>query len=168
MDVVSIENVPGKDMGEGVANVEVEAEILEDYVGPVNGHLVEEVGIELNGTRIRIEGDLGTVDGLSFDMPVGNDVNGGKKKKRRSFFRKKSKFDKSPSPSGLERTKKQARDGDDPYDIDRFIFSVQQGPNELVESEVMQEEYVTPDLNAACHNKEEEANVDGHVAVLEI
>ncbi|KAM0010509.1 hypothetical protein Hdeb2414_s0074g00775201 [Helianthus debilis subsp. tardiflorus] len=85
MEVVSVENVPGKEMGEGVANVEVEAEILEDYVGPVNGHLVEEVGIELNGTRTRTEGYLGTVYGLSIDMPVGNDVNGGKKEAKEFF-----------------------------------------------------------------------------------
>ncbi|MFS7955219.1 hypothetical protein Hanom_Chr07g00640071 [Helianthus anomalus] len=64
------------------------------------------------------------VDGLGFSMSEVVECSGSKKKKRGNF-RKKTRFDKSPSPTGLERPKKRSREGDDPFDIDRFIFTVQ-------------------------------------------
>ncbi|KAJ0800560.1 hypothetical protein HanPI659440_Chr03g0104491 [Helianthus annuus] len=53
-------------------------------------------------------------DGISKDV----------KKKRAKVSRKKTRAKKSVSPVGQERPKKRARDGEDPFDIDRFIFPV--------------------------------------------
>ncbi|MFS7904674.1 hypothetical protein Hanom_Chr01g00038901 [Helianthus anomalus] len=71
-------------------------------------------------------GTLPEADGLSFSLqdPL---VCSNSKKKKRGCCRKKSRGDKSQSPTGAERPKKRARDDDDPYDIDRLIFNVQGG-----------------------------------------
>ncbi|MFS7899986.1 hypothetical protein Hanom_Chr00s088743g01798001 [Helianthus anomalus] len=55
---------------------------------------------------------------------TGGQANKENKNKRRGCFRKKTRSDKSPSSVGQERPKKRSREGDDPFDIDRFIFPV--------------------------------------------
>ncbi|MFS8033445.1 hypothetical protein Hanom_Chr17g01569671 [Helianthus anomalus] len=90
------------------------------------------------------EGNLVEANGLGFSIPEAC-VFSGTKKKKRGCFRKKSRLDKSPSPSGVERPKKRARDGDGPFDIDRFIFNVQEGQTRLEETERSQEVLVPED-----------------------
>ncbi|KAF5795883.1 putative RNA recognition motif domain, nucleotide-binding alpha-beta plait domain superfamily [Helianthus annuus] len=48
-------------------------------------------------------------------------------KKRKGFSRKKGSRNKSASPVGNDRPKKRQRDGEDFFDIDHFIFTVNEG-----------------------------------------
>ncbi|KAM0062150.1 putative RNA recognition motif domain, nucleotide-binding alpha-beta plait domain superfamily [Helianthus debilis subsp. tardiflorus] len=114
-------------------DVEVNNVVVED------AQEVEEIGVStLHANMVDVEvamqqvetstsgGTLPEVDGLSFSLqdPL---VCSNSKEKKRGCLRKKSRGDKSQSPTGAERPKKRARDDDDPYDIDRFIFNVQGG-----------------------------------------
>ncbi|KAI3742778.1 hypothetical protein L1987_60474 [Smallanthus sonchifolius] len=71
-------------------------------------------------------------------------------KKRGKGYRKKSRKNNSFSPLGQERPKKKPREGDDFFDLDRFIFVDNRSPisgNTVVETESAQESFHTPDLN---------------------
>ncbi|KAK9065270.1 hypothetical protein SSX86_016653 [Deinandra increscens subsp. villosa] len=73
-------------------------------------------------------------------------------------------------PSGKERPKKRAREGDDPFDIDKFIFASNGdglGPREHVEVDRDLDRFVTPDLNGvlADSNTVQEENLTKEVAV---
>lgn len=114
---------------------DVEAPIITDEV-PVQVQRVEEAlpqtsveNFSINTEeRMPAEGGLLKVDELAFRLPDGVEQSASKKKKR-GCSRKKNRCDKSPSPTGLERPKKRTREGDDPFDIDRFISVVQDGDN---------------------------------------
>ncbi|KAI3705685.1 hypothetical protein L1987_75926 [Smallanthus sonchifolius] len=72
------------------------------------------------------------------------------KKKRGKFSRKKSRGEKSISPSEHDRPKKRSRDEDDPFDVDRFIFNFNEGSNGSQNGDQVQGSpinFLTPDLN---------------------
>ncbi|PWA39257.1 nucleotide-binding alpha-beta plait domain-containing protein [Artemisia annua] len=72
------------------------------------------------------------------------------KSSKRKSYRKKVRAQKSPSPVGLERPKKRARDGEDIFDIDRFIFAVNSEEARKLHGNVdhsNKEDFLTPDLN---------------------
>ncbi|KAI3784547.1 hypothetical protein L1987_43647 [Smallanthus sonchifolius] len=72
------------------------------------------------------------------------------KKKRGKFSRKKSRGEKSVPPSEHDRPKKRSRDGDDPFDVDRFIFNFNEGSNGSQDGDQVQGSpinFLTPDLN---------------------
>ncbi|MFS7900973.1 hypothetical protein Hanom_Chr00s156113g01823691 [Helianthus anomalus] len=101
-------------------------EVEEFGVSPLHANMVDvEVAMQHVETSTS-GGALPEADGLSFRLqdPL---VNLNYKEKKRGCLRKKTRGDKSQSPTGEERPKKRARDDDDPYDIDRFIFNVQGG-----------------------------------------
>ncbi|MFS8012699.1 hypothetical protein Hanom_Chr14g01323901 [Helianthus anomalus] len=70
-------------------------------------------------------------------------------RRRKGFHsRKKNDRSKSSSPNGYERPKKRVRDDNDPYDIDRFIFTL--GGNkghQNMEDNGTTGVFLTPDLN---------------------
>ncbi|MFS7942242.1 hypothetical protein Hanom_Chr06g00486051 [Helianthus anomalus] len=68
------------------------------------------------------------------------------KKKKRKNMRKKSTCE-SPSHSDLRRPKKRQREGSDPFDIDRFIFTEPTHPVFENSAGDQDGEFVTPDLN---------------------
>ncbi|MFS8033576.1 hypothetical protein Hanom_Chr17g01571201 [Helianthus anomalus] len=68
------------------------------------------------------DGELNNVSGLDTGgVNLGVMSNRAKKAKG---FRKKARTQKSPSPPGQERPKKRAREGEDLFDLDRFIYDI--------------------------------------------
>ncbi|MFS7960364.1 hypothetical protein Hanom_Chr08g00702361 [Helianthus anomalus] len=117
--------------------VEVEDGLVNNSLGnqEVNMH-----GCDLGGNEI-LKGPC-----------IGNQYVAEIKNKKSRSFRKKSRIQKSPSPLGQERPKKRAREGEDIFDIDRFIFALNRedqinGVDPSVE--VNRESFMTPDLNEA-------------------
>ncbi|KAK9053643.1 hypothetical protein SSX86_024717 [Deinandra increscens subsp. villosa] len=98
-------------------------------------------------------------------------VNGNKdgKKKRCKTFRKKARLEKSVSPSAQKRPKKRAREGEDPFEIDRFIFVVDGGAkidNVDVQSSIPHEHLGTVQFGHRSSEEEEEPVIDQHVQAL--
>ncbi|MFS7959345.1 hypothetical protein Hanom_Chr08g00689991 [Helianthus anomalus] len=65
------------------------------------------------------------------EVAVNSTDNGGTKdgngiglKKKGKGYRKKTRAQKSPSPTGQERPKKRAREGEDIFDLDRLIYNL--------------------------------------------
>lgn len=70
-----------------------------------------------------VQGDLSQVDNAEAVENDTNDTMDARGKKSRGY-RKKARAQKSPSPTGQERPKKRAREGEDLFDIDRFIYTI--------------------------------------------
>ncbi|MFS7913807.1 hypothetical protein Hanom_Chr02g00146061 [Helianthus anomalus] len=101
--------------------------------------------------------EVGIQENFCVHFSGGQVAKGGKIKKR-GGFRKKPRPDKSPSLTGLERPKKRSREGDDMFDIDRFIFNIQESSKEAEDNVGSQEEFVMPDLNVESMIQEEGRN----------
>ncbi|PWA89463.1 RNA-directed DNA polymerase, eukaryota, Nucleotide-binding alpha-beta plait domain protein [Artemisia annua] len=82
------------------------------------------------------------------------------KKKRRMGTKKKSSLGRDNSNSNPDRPKKRLRDGNDPFDIDRFIFSDVSTPLKVVEVNVQDGEFLTPDLNREVQQNNEEGDIE--------
>ncbi|KAM0067297.1 putative RNA recognition motif domain, nucleotide-binding alpha-beta plait domain superfamily [Helianthus debilis subsp. tardiflorus] len=77
------------------------------------------------------------------------------KLKRRKNVRRKNNIRNSPSSMGQERPKKRQREGDDLFDVDRFIFAVEGSlkvNKENGDREGSPLEFLTPDLNREAEN----------------
>ncbi|MFS7915323.1 hypothetical protein Hanom_Chr02g00164001 [Helianthus anomalus] len=112
------------------------------------------VGIEIGQNEMHDNDvqDIGLVKEVFTSHVSGGQVNRESKFKRRGCFRKKTRPDKSPSSIGQGRPKKRSREGDNPFDIDRFIFPVNERYKVGVLGGEAQEEFVTPDLNKDSGN----------------
>ncbi|MFS8031649.1 hypothetical protein Hanom_Chr17g01548341 [Helianthus anomalus] len=87
------------------------------------------------------------------DLLVGNDQSPsieGRKSRKKFKRRRGRKGSKVKSPVGLERPNKRAREGSDPFDIDRFIGILHNGPYATGPSNGAEPDpnvFCTPDLN---------------------
>ncbi|KAF5770268.1 hypothetical protein HanRHA438_Chr14g0668471 [Helianthus annuus] len=129
--------------------------------GNVGNDVFQYVHVEENHSNVHEPSSNMSEVGIQENFCVlfsGGQVAKGGKIKKRGGFRKKPRPDKSPSPTGLKRPKKRSREGDDPFDIDRFIFNIQESSKEVEDNAGVQEKFVTPDLNVESMIREEGRN----------
>ncbi|KAK9049452.1 hypothetical protein SSX86_031579 [Deinandra increscens subsp. villosa] len=115
---------------------------------------VDEQAFDLNVAQPDNIGNIGvgSEDTVILDNNDGvtKEVGGSAMKKRKGFNRKKGNRKLSVSPVGNDRPKKRQREGEDMFDLDRFIYTVNEGQRTL-ENE---------DSSDVIRNSQEEAEGD--------
>ncbi|MFS7951698.1 hypothetical protein Hanom_Chr07g00598131 [Helianthus anomalus] len=98
---------------------------------------------------------------FSQHLNEGSDGMKKKKNRRKEGLRRKSRASKSVSPSGQERPQKRQREGEDPFDVDRLIFVVNnvsaanEENKDNQDSEVRSPNFLTLELNRQAVTSEE-------------
>ncbi|KAM0048956.1 putative RNA recognition motif domain, nucleotide-binding alpha-beta plait domain superfamily [Helianthus debilis subsp. tardiflorus] len=114
---------------ECLVEMEDEETVMEEVVGDANEN--SEAMMDLNVAHMDNSNNIGQEDDDLVGADSGVQVHIGEKtpvmKKRKGFCRKKGSRNKSASPVGNDRPKKRQREGEDLFDLDRFIYTVNVG-----------------------------------------